>query len=94
MARERRGKLCGSSHATRRDEELAVAVAAENGGGGDADDLPVVCGNEGGNVVANRGVDERVAHDAFLGPTAAGFELRLDQRQQLRWLSHEVKDRR
>ena len=37
-----------------------------------------------GDVVADGGVHLRIAHDAFLERVAAGFELRLDQRDELR----------
>src|SRR5262245_8799046 len=83
VARERRN-LRKASAAPRRDQEFAIAVAAGNGGGDDAFDLPFKRGNERGDVVADGGVDSGIAHDTLLDMASAGFELRLDQRQQLR----------
>ena len=40
--------------------------------------------DEGRDIVAHGGVNERVSHDALLDVSPAGFELRLDQRQQVR----------
>ena len=40
--------------------------------------------DEGGDIVAHRLVHGGVAHDAFLDGVAAGLELRLDQRDELR----------
>src|SRR5262249_2992914 len=76
------------------DEELAIAVAAGDGRGHDACDAPAERPDEGGDVVADRGMNEGIAHDAFLGATSAGFELRLDQRQEMRWRPRECERRR
>src|SRR5262249_11840637 len=47
-------------------------------------DAPAMRAHEGGDLVADRRVHERIAHDAFFPLTPAYFELRLDQRQELR----------
>ena len=47
--------------------------------------------DEGGDIVADRGVNERIAHDAFFCVTSVGFELRLDQRQRLRRRPRELR---
>src|SRR5262245_3209098 len=52
---ERKAQRGDFSAAPRRDEEFAVAVAADNGRGDDAFDLPAVRGDERGDVVADRG---------------------------------------
>src|SRR5215831_10361302 len=65
------------------DEELAIAVAAGDGRGHDVGDAPAARPDEGGDVLADRGMNEGIAHDAFLCVTSAGFELRLDQRQEM-----------
>src|SRR5262245_12113673 len=83
VARERRNQPKASA-VPRRDQKFAIAVAAGNGGGDDAFDLPALRSDERSDVVADRGVHGGIAHDALLDETPPGFELRLDQRQQLR----------
>ena len=76
------------------DEELAIAVAAGDGRGHDLCDAPAVRAHEGGNLVADRRVHERITHDAFFPMTSADFELRLDQRQKMRRRSRKCEYRR
>src|SRR6185295_9701930 len=61
------------------EQELGVALAARKRRGYDAGDFPAERCDEGRDIVADRRVDLRVAHDAFLGLAAAGLELRFDQ---------------
>src|SRR5262249_52494432 len=75
-------------------EELAIALAAQDGRGHDAYDTPAARPDEGGDIVADRSVNERIVHDAFFRVTSAGFELRLDQRQEMRRRSRECERRR
>src|SRR5580692_1216077 len=67
------------------EQELAVAVAAEDRGGEVAEDGPTERRHEAGDLLAHLGMDARVAHDAFLDLGATSLELRLDQRDQLGW---------
>src|SRR5215813_413197 len=76
------------------DEELAIALAAQDGRGHDAYDTPAARPDEGGDIVADRGVNERIVHDAFFHLTSAALELRLDQRQEMRRRSRECERRR
>ena len=92
MATQRRNRR--GSAAVGRDEELAIAVAAGDGGGHDLCDAPAVRAHEGGNLVAGRRVHERITHDAFFPMTSADFELRLDQRQKMRRRSRKCEHRR
>src|SRR5262245_62936634 len=92
MATERRSAR--GSAALGCDEELAVAVAARDGRGHDACDAPAARPDEGGDVLADRGMNEGIAHDAVFGVTSAGFELRLDQRQEMRRRPRECERRR
>ena len=62
------------SIAVRPDEELAVTAATGNGRGDGAGDGPAERGDDGGNVVADRGVDQRVTHDPLLEGSPAGLE--------------------
>src|SRR5580700_3609904 len=66
------------------DKKFAVAVAAKDRRRRDGTDAPAERSQEGADVVADGGVDGRIAHDAFLDVAAAGFELRLDQRNECR----------
>src|SRR5262249_38363930 len=50
--------------------------------------------HEGGDLVADRRVHERIAHDAFFPLTPADFELRLDQRQEMRRRWRKCEHRR
>ena len=50
--------------------------------------------HEGGDLVAGRRVHERITHDAFFPMTSADFELRLDQRQEMRRRSRKCEHRR
>src|SRR5262249_61796711 len=84
MLWQQKGANTRGSAALGCDEKLAIAVAARDGRGHDACDAPAERPDEGGDIVADRGVNERIAHDAFLRMTSAGFELRLDQRQEVR----------
>src|SRR5262245_53686566 len=92
MATERRNTR--GSAALGCDEKLAIAVAARNRRGHDACDAPAERPDEGGDVLADRGVNERIAHDALLCVASAGFELRLDQRQEMRRRPRECERRR
>src|SRR5262245_40341757 len=92
MATERRDTR--SSVAIGHDEELAIAVAARDGRGHDLCDAPAVRPDEGGDVLADRGMNEGIAHDALLCVTSPGFELRLDQRQEMRRRSRKCEHRR
>src|SRR5712691_2227625 len=74
--------LASRSVTLRADEEFAIAVAAGNGGGGDAGDLPAERRDERRGRVADLRVNVRVADDPFFCNTSTRFELRLDQRQQ------------
>src|SRR6202035_6066256 len=65
----------------RLDKKFAIAVAAGDRRRRDTADVPAECGQERADVVADRGVDGRIAHDAFLDVAAAGLELRLEQRE-------------
>ena len=76
----------------RPDEEFAVAVAAEDRRGDRAVDAPAERSQEGGDVVAHRSVDGRVAHDAFLEIAALRLELRLDQRNQVCALGEQAAE--
>src|SRR5262249_20379288 len=84
----------GFSGAIGHDEELAIAVAAGDGRGDDLCDAPAVRAHEGGNLIADRCVNEWIAHDAFFPLTSANFELRLDQRQEMRRRSRKCERRR
>src|SRR5580693_3906095 len=64
------------------DKKFAVAVAAGDRRRRHTADAPAERGQKGANVVADRGVDGRIAHDAFLDVAAAGLELRLDQQNE------------
>src|SRR5580698_5392484 len=66
----------------RLDEKFPVAVAASDRRRCDAVGAPAEPNQKSGDVVADRGVDGRIAHDAFLDVAAAGLELRLDQRNE------------
>src|SRR5580700_3982942 len=66
------------------DEKFAVAVAAKDRRWRDTADAPAQRSQKSADVAADRGVDGGVAHDALLDIAAAGFELRLDQRNQRR----------
>src|SRR5262249_9401360 len=92
MATERRNTR--RSVALGCDEKLAIAVAARNGRGHDACDAPAERPDEGGDIVADRGMNEWIAHDAFLCVTSVGFELRLDQCQEMRRRPRECERRR
>ena len=52
------------------DEKFAIAVAAEDRRRHDAADAPAVRGQKRGDIVADGGVDRRIAHDAFLDVAA------------------------
>ena len=80
IGRQRTDEPPRASAAIGRDEELAIAVAAGDGRGDDLCDAPAVRAHEGGDLVADRRVNEWIAHDAFFPLTPANFELRLDQR--------------
>src|SRR5262249_34217203 len=60
----------------------------------DAYDAPAARAHEGGNLVADRGVNERITHDALFCVTSAALELRLDQRQEMRRRPRECERRR
>src|SRR5215469_12576500 len=92
MATER-GNTRGSA-AIGGDEELAIAFAAADGRGDDLRDAPAVRAHEGGDLVADRRMNEWIAHDAFFLLTSADFELRLDQRQEMRRRSRKCERRR
>src|SRR5580698_1198314 len=66
----------------RLDEKFLVAVAASDRRWCGAADAPAEPSQKGADVVADRGVNGSIAHDAFLDVAAAGFELRLDQRKK------------
>src|SRR5580700_6479903 len=66
----------------RLDEKFAVAVAARDRRRRDTADAPAERNQKSADVVADRGVDGRIAHDAFLDVAAAGLELRLDQQNE------------
>jgi len=57
-------------------------------------DAPALRAHEGGDLVADRCVNEWIAHDAFFPLTSANFELRLDQRQEMRRRSRKCERRR
>ena len=84
MPWQEKGWSGGASGAMRADEEFAIAVAARNRRGNDAADAPAARRDEGRDIVAHGNMNERVSHDALLDMSPAGFELRLDQRQQVR----------
>src|ERR1700741_834340 len=62
------------------DEEFAVAVAARNGRRDHSGDRPPAGRDKAGDVVADGGMNARIAHDASLHPASAGFEFRLSLR--------------
>ena len=57
------------------DEEFAVAVAAGDRRRNDAADAPAEIAKKAGDVVADRGMDRGVAHDAFLDRARAGLRI-------------------
>src|ERR1700730_11423452 len=61
------------------EQEFAIAVAPENGGCREALDIPAQRRGRVGDLLADAGVNRRIADDALLDTGAAGFELRLDQ---------------
>src|SRR5947209_6724486 len=71
------------------EEELAIAVAAENWRGHNADNVPTQRGHETSDVGADRGMDGGIAHDAFFERAAAGLELRLHEREEARGKARE-----
>src|SRR5271165_4020453 len=71
------------------DEKLAIAVAAGNGGGRDAGNLPAERLHEISDLHADCAVNAGLAHDPFLQRAAPSLELRLDQRYQARRKSRE-----
>src|SRR5579863_4711458 len=73
------------STTARADEEFDVAVSARDRRGEYADVGASERRCECRDVVADFLVYGGVADDAALGMFAAGFELRLDQRQQMQW---------
>src|SRR6202023_1036119 len=78
----------------RLDEKFAVAVAAGDRRRRDTADAPAEHSQKGADVVADRGVDRGVAHDAFLDVTAAGLEWRLNQREECRPRFEDFADSR
>src|SRR5713101_2988224 len=76
------------------DQELAIAVAAEDRGGEDANDPPAPRSHEAGNLVAHSRVNLRVADDPLLCRAPPGFELRFDQRNEPCWPARQGERRR
>src|SRR5690349_10311238 len=64
----------------RSDQELAVAVAAKNRRGDRAEHHQACFTQEARDIVTNGAMHRLIAHESFLDVRAAGFELRLDQR--------------
>src|SRR5947209_10330215 len=71
--------MASRSITLRPEQELAIAVAAEDRGGNEIEDAPAERGDKARQRVADLGMDLRIANDALLDMLAAGFELRLDQ---------------
>src|ERR1019366_4585021 len=78
----------------RLDEELAIAVAAEDRGRHAAADAPSLRNNKRGDFITNRLMDRRIAHDSLLDVAASRFELRFNQCNDRRSLFEKVADRR
>src|ERR1700730_17824282 len=80
------------------EQEFAIAFAAEDRGGHEAENAPAERRDGVGQILADGGVDPGIANDALLDMGAAGFELRLDQgdepcgrpRQRERWRQNEL----
>src|SRR6516162_364299 len=72
---------CSVTHAP--EQELAIAVAAENRGGHEPGYSPAQGPHECGNGFADRSMHGRIAHYSLLHRSAPGLELRLDQRNEM-----------
>src|SRR5579871_2748730 len=66
------------------EKKFRIAVAASDGRRDDPGNTPAQRGDMRGNVLAHGGMHRAIAHDAFLEMRAAGLELWLDQRNELR----------
>src|SRR5262249_6486285 len=71
------------------DEEFAVAVAAWNGRGDYSGDHAPAGRDKGRDVIADRGMNAPIPHDAALHTVSAGFELWLDKRDEGRRCLHQ-----
>src|ERR1043165_7311538 len=92
MATERCSRL--GSALLGGDEEFAVAVAARNGRGDHSDDHTPAGRDKIRDVVAHRGMNARITHDAALHTVPAGFELWLDERDDGRRRPRQGERRR
>src|ERR1700683_3413331 len=86
--------IASRSTTLRLEQKLAIAVAAEDRRGDDTADAPAARGHECFHVFTDRGVDERIAHDALLAIAARRLELRLDQRNERGARLQQLFDRR
>src|SRR5215471_1182696 len=75
------------------EQEFAVSLAAQNGRGDYVDHVPSEQLDIGAQVIADRCMDIGVADQALLHMATAHFELRLDQRDELRRPLDEQKGR-
>src|SRR5215471_16866499 len=78
----------------RPDEKFAVAVAARDRRGDEAAHTPALGGKECHDVIADRGVHGRIAHDALFDRLARSLELRLDERHDCGARTQKFTDRR
>src|SRR6185437_14504550 len=77
-----------------RNEEFAVAVAAEDRGGDDTAEAPAARSKQRLGVGADGGVHGRIADDAFLDVAPRRLELRLDERDHVGTRRQQPFDRR
>src|ERR1700681_3069218 len=76
------------------EQEFAIAVAAEDRGGDEAENAPAE-GRDGVlQIFADRGMDPGIADDPLLEMGSAGFELRLDQGDEPRGRPRQRQRRR
>src|ERR1700722_8275737 len=76
------------------EQEFAISFAAEDRGSNGAEHAPAERRNGARQILADGGMDPGVADDALLGMGAAGFELRLDERDQPRGRLRQSQRRR
>src|SRR5260370_6341581 len=76
------------------EQEFAIAVAAEDRGGDEAENAPAERRDGVRHFLADRGMDLGIADDALLDVGAAGLELRLDQGDEPRGGPRQCERRR
>jgi hypothetical protein len=74
----------------RPEQEFSIAVSTFDRGGNNRDNAPSERGDKLGDILADAGMERRIAHDAFFHGAPTNLELRLDQRNEQGRSSYEL----